>query len=413
MKLLRAVGGIDEDIIAECAPIGKKKNSRIITRGIMATAACAVLAVGIVSVSMMYSQNKNTPADTFGDLMFPIKNVSGDEMPGFGYSGDGERPEIGPSDNMPQDFNSPAASTDDKEVTEPAVETDVKGSAGTVISGDTTASAETAPDPEGPRAEEPADFPYNFAYGGGSYIIAAAIAPDMCSEVLHASGDEYDVEIHAINGVSEAYAVAVKSGSEYWMYVNTMYVPATLGDFIDDLGMRDQLSIGDYYYRHGLKTQYSGIVQFIGAGADKLWNTVFAKTAAPRHDGPIDGTVWVTLRFYTQLNEKIRAGVLNHSITVTKDGYLCVDIFAGDAILSYKFDVGTDAAQSLVDALLEGYSNREYEGYELNDVTNEEPTEFGIVVEDTYGNIETYVMPGKGDYADGDVVNTPPYDPPK
>lgn len=530
-KLLRAIGGIDEDIIAECAPKGSNKRRRVITRSIMATAACAVLAAGITSVSAIYSAINNVPIETAdGDTVLPTREVNGDGISETNGVGSGWTIDIGSpvdSEDMTGDEVGSSDETDAHEaVTEPAVEThdivdrevttvppvtnspettgggsteandtateapstvrapettgdgeipvpdqtvdapsttrspetellpEATGSGDTPVMDPTTDAPSTtrgpdtttrAPEtvirPETTRAPEttrggdgtisdtttrddvytespdpglsvPVEFPETVEYNGIEYTIALPLPYYMFGRAVDEVPGRDDLRICPVNGASENYAVAVDCGSECRIYVNTNYSPATLGELIDDLGLRDYMRIGAYYY-------YPEDIQFVGAGTDKLWDTVFAKTDAPRYDDPIDGELLVTLEFSTKTQFAIYDlynSLLYNGISVTKDGYVCIDIITeNNIILSYKFDVGKDAAESLVDVLLDGYNNGEYERRELNDVEDGGSVDTDIVVEDTYCNIETHVIPSEPNSPDGDgrVVTSPPYDPTK
>ncbi len=476
-KLLRAIGGIDEDIIDECAPKGSNKRRRVITRSIMATAACAVLAAGITSVSAIYSAINNAPIETAdGDTVLP----TGDGISETNGVGSGWTTDIGsPADtkDMTGDEAGQSNGSDTHEVvTEPAVEThdiadgdvttvppvtnspETTGDGSTEANDTSTEAPSTVRAPEGtddgniqvpdqtvdapsttrgpetellpegtgngdtpvmdpktdapsttraseatrgddgtisdmttlddaytespdPSLSVPVEFPETVEYNGIEYTIALPLPDYMFGRAVGEVPGRDDLRICPVNGASEKYAIAVDCGSECRIYVNTNYSPATLGDLIDDLGLRDYMRIGAYYY-------YPEDIQFVGAGTDKLWDTVFAKTDAPRYDEPIYGELLVTLEFSTKTQFAIYDlynSLLYNGISVTKDGYVCIDIITeNNIILSYKFDVGKDAAESLVDALLDGYNNGEYERRELNDVEGGGSVDTDIVIEDTY-----------------------------
>lgn len=510
-KLLRAIGGIDEDIIAECAPKGSNKRKRVITRSIMATAACAVLAAGITSVSAIYSAINNVPTETAdgGTVLSTGDGISETNGVGSGWTIDIGSPadtedligdEVGSSDEtdaheavtepavethdivdrevttVPPVTNSPETTggsteandtateapstvrapeaTDDGDIPVPDQTTDVPSTTRgpettrdpetvvwpettrapetellpeatgngdtpvtdpktdapsttrgpetttrapeTVIWPETTRSPDTTRGGDGtvsdtttrddvttqnPQTSFPVEFPETVEYNGIEYTMALPLPDYMFGRAVDEVPGHDDLRICPVNGASENYAIAVDCGSECRIYVNINYSPATLGELIDDLGLRDYMRIGAYYY-------YPEDIQFVGAGTDKLWDTVFAKTDTPRYDEPIDGELLVTLEFSTKTQVAIYDlynSLLYNGISVTKDGYVCIDIITeNNIILSYKFDVGEDAAESLVDALLDGYSNGEYERQELNDVEGGGSVDTDIVIEDTY-----------------------------
>ena len=466
-KLLRAIGGIDEDIIDECAPKGSNKRRRVITRSIMATAACAVLAGGITSVSAIYSAINNAPIETAdGDTVLSTGDVDGDYISDTNGVGSGWTIDIGSPVDTEDLTGDEVGSSDEtdahEDVTEPAVEThditdgdvttippvtnspettgdgsteanetsteapstvrapEATGNGDIPVPDQTTAAPSTTRGPEATRGPEteplpeatgsgdetisdtticttprddaytespdpslsvPVEFPETVEYNGIEYTIALPLPYHMFGRAASEVPGRDDLRICPVNGVSENYAIAVDCGSECRIYVNINYSPATLGELIDDLGLRDYMRIGGYYY-------YPEDIQFVGAGTDKLWDTVFAKTDAPRYDEPIDGELLVTLEFSTKTQFAIYGlynSLLYNGISVTRDGYVCIDIITeNNIILSYKFDVGKDAAESLVDALLDGYNNGEYERRELNDVKDGGSVDTDIVIEDTY-----------------------------
>ncbi len=197
---------------------------------------------------------------------------------------------------------------------------------------------------------------------------------------------------HSIKNIAPECAVAVKIDGEdgYYVYINTEYVPETLGDMIVDLNLRETLSFGKAYSDRYENSPYRTYISRTYEDFDDsiVWNMILADTDIKNVS-------------YDRYSEKIihlsvdipLLGYKNISMGVTKDGYIITNILNTQKC----FFIGTEKAEAFGKYIEE----------------NVKYTEASTVTENPDGSI-----PGKGQgqsspgyNPDAPVQISPPYDP--
>lgn len=88
-------------------------------------------------------------------------------------------------------------------------------------------------------------------------------------------------ELYTIKNIAEECAIAVKfeENSDYYVYVNSYYKPTTLGEFIENLNLKEITSFGTIYYNYWDKNsngdmEYNNI-EFYNVDNKIIWQKLF------------------------------------------------------------------------------------------------------------------------------------------
>lgn len=170
---------------------------------------------------------------------------------------------------------------------------------------------------------------------------------------------ELTVDTFKIRGISQECSIAVKADDEYYVYCNSAYSPQTLGQFIDDLNLRENLTVGNIY-----KEREN--IQYSEPDIEKVFEILFADVAADNvRYGIDDSTETDSIRsiynieteFYREGNISISSnievlGIENKSLVITENGYLGTNIL-GTLKLFYIGEDNTKAFMGYVENNLE------------------------------------------------------------
>jgi hypothetical protein len=189
----------------------------------------------------------------------------------------------------------------------------------------------------------------------GSQWGTLEIAPTEVGELIGAAtargydsyeNKEYatDCEIYALQGISSECAVAVKvAGDEgYYPFKNPYYEPATLGDLIDGLNLREHLVFNRIHYDYFEDGVYVMSVYTLPDYA-VLWDLLLADTAAKYEPDMLLGASLMGV----SIDVKV-VGYRNISLAVNDQGYLLTNILDSGKV----FYIGEDRVQAFVDYVL-------------------------------------------------------------
>lgn len=338
-RLHRLLGDVDDDLVADAA--GRPIPLRIWLPRVTAAVAAVALTVGLV---LTYPWAGEKPPISNGTN---ITNAAND---GDGVSTTTTAPENTPNGNGQ---GAPIATAPDTQ--EP---TDVAPPLST-HKGTPTTSAEWSPDIwyEQPWEEKPMwrRYPDFERFEIGNYIVyettvdAAKVGEylqdvnlhgyDNCTQTLH---DEIG-KIYRIEGINDTAAVALQypGREDYFPAMNTKYSPATLGDLIEDLSLRENIRIGTVYYSYHDENGRIHDRQYAGLTVEKMWELLLSDTTLPNvADQPIDWTHKAAFRIDLPL-----LGITNLGIPLSEDGYIRIHLMGAEKI----FHIGEDK----VDAFME------------------------------------------------------------
>ncbi len=164
--------------------------------------------------------------------------------------------------------------------------------------------------------------------------------------------------LYAINTLSQECAIAVQfeGTTDYYAYSNAYYSPKTLGNFIEDLNLKEIISLGSVWYEDSYSDKegnfYYDTIEFPNVEDETIWNMLFSDTSLKNiyHD---------TLVYHKIMTISVDIPILgykNIGCSVTEEGYLVTNILdTGKA-----FEIGKEKVQEFVNYILDNY-----EGYKI------------------------------------------------
>lgn len=183
-------------------------------------------------------------------------------------------------------------------------------------------------------------------------------------------------KLYEIAGISTECAVAVQyeGDSAYYAAVNSYYRPETLGQFVEDLNLRELVSFGKAYYSY--HKRFSGdyaTVHFETVDSGKIWELLLSETEAENVYSDLDFE-----RPKKVLGISVNIPLLgyeNISLSVLEDGYIMTNILD----TGKQFYIGEENTEAFVE-----YVRKECEGYEIvyvNDIQELENPEQALPTE--------------------------------
>ena len=161
---------------------------------------------------------------------------------------------------------------------------------------------------------------------------------DNCTQTPH---DEIG-KIYRIEGINDTAAVALQypGRKDYFPAVNTKYSPATLGDLINDLNLRENIRIGTVYYSYQDENGRIHDRQYAGLTVEKMWELLLSDTTLPNvADQPIDWTHKLTFCIDLPL-----LGITNLGVPLSEDGYIRIHLMGAEKI----FHIGEDKVNAFM-----------------------------------------------------------------
>lgn len=161
----------------------------------------------------------------------------------------------------------------------------------------------------------------------------------------------HPAKIYAINGIADRCAVAVdydNSGS-YYVATCRSYMPTTLGTLIEDLNLKENMTIGQVSYQYLKNNERKPgnhiIERYTLDSAELLWETILSDTSIVR-DLTIPNLEVGSMTIPIAVDV---IGVEGYSIEVTMDGYLRINLLD----TGKGFFIGKKVAQSFIKAVTE------------------------------------------------------------
>lgn len=155
-----------------------------------------------------------------------------------------------------------------------------------------------------------------------------------------------NAQIYEIKGISADCAAAVKydADGKYYVCRNSHYKPETLGQFMNDLSLKENLTFVSFSGTQTKNGKAVCDVEYTNVDKAKVWELLFSDTAAK------------AVKDYDSMNLETAAGIAidlkllgyeNISLAVTRDGYLTTNILdTGKA-----FYIGKPAAEKFLSYL--------------------------------------------------------------
>lgn len=161
-------------------------------------------------------------------------------------------------------------------------------------------------------------------------------------------------EVFEIKGISSDCAVAVKhkDSEEYYVYVNSYYLPETLGQLIDDLSLEDNLIINSLWYEYTDENGSSISAQYNEPPQNAIWDMLLSDRNAQAVDLS-DQPTWGVVTVMDMSIDIPILGYENISLSITEDGYLRTNILDTGKV----FNIGVDAVNDFVSYVKENWDD--------------------------------------------------------
>lgn len=203
----------------------------------------------------------------------------------------------------------------------------------------------------------------NIEYSSRETQLDASHVGTSLGSVVMTGHDWITDEKHSINAtlysVAEfpqecVIAVQFEGREDYYVYVNSYYCPQTLGEFIEDLNLRENVSFGSVWYSCFYGNGEYATVEFVDLPDSVVWEMLCSDTGVKNvHQDGFGGQHPTVMSISVDIP---LLGYKNISLAVTEDGYLTSNILdTGKA-----FYIGVDKVQAFVDYVIENC-----EGYQI------------------------------------------------
>lgn len=173
-----------------------------------------------------------------------------------------------------------------------------------------------------------------------------AIGLDEINDKLY----EKQVTAYSVKTLSQKAVIAVNydGTSEFYIATNPFYSPTTLGDFINDLNLKENLTFGltRYDNSRGMgETYVNERIELTNLKAEIVWEKLLNDTTV-KNVYNVEG--WYIDKMNISINFEL-LGYKNISIGITEDGYITTNILdTGKA-----FFIGPEKATEFMDYVLE------------------------------------------------------------
>ncbi len=163
---------------------------------------------------------------------------------------------------------------------------------------------------------------------------------------------EYSINcsLYTLNNISPDCAIAVKFEGEdkYYPYLNGFYVPKTLGDFLNDLNLDENLEFNNSFEYTYIKEDELIIMRYTLPSTTVIWNMLLNDVNVKNTDSETKlGLIDIGLDVITcSINVKT-IGKKNISLAVTENGYLTSNILS-----SATFFIGKESVNSFIDYVI-------------------------------------------------------------
>ncbi len=225
-------------------------------------------------------------------------------------------------------------------------------------------------------------------------------------------------DIYSVNDLSQKCVIAVQfeNDSDYYVYVNSYYKPTTLGEFMEDLNLKNIVSFGTIHYNYWNKNlecnmEYSKI-EFYNVDNNIIWQMLFNDVNLKNIYSDNDTGIHTSENYSIEIGVDIPLlGYKNISVSLTDKGYLITNILdSGKA-----FYIGESKVQDFLNYIIDNYDGYKiiYVNKEQKETTGENSTKGDtVVMYDITNNTTTYIKIDSTKN-NGNPNSTEPYDPTK
>ncbi len=164
-------------------------------------------------------------------------------------------------------------------------------------------------------------------------------------------------ELYSIKDIAEKCAIAIKfeGDTDYYVYVNSYYIPATLGEFMRDLNLEKITSFGTIYYNYWDKDFQENInVEFYGVDNQAIWQKLFNNKDLENIYSDNEIEKYTSEKVTQSISIGVDIPILgykNISVSLTDKGYLLTNILD----TGKGFYIGEEKVHEFLDYMKENY----------------------------------------------------------
>ena len=166
-------------------------------------------------------------------------------------------------------------------------------------------------------------------------------------------------------------AVQFEGDNTYYVYRNSFYRPETLGEFIEDLNLKDIASFGTINYKYWEensdgKLEYQ-TVEFYDVKNEEIWNMLFSDLDLENIYSDLETNKYYSEKSKFQIDINVKfpySNGLDLGVSLTDKGYLITNILD----TGKGFYIGEEKVQEFLDYII-----KNYDGYKIIYVDKEIP----------------------------------------
>ena len=193
-----------------------------------------------------------------------------------------------------------------------------------------------------------------YGYGTSGAEISSEKLGEFLGEATASGVDEYTderheitVSVYPINKISETTALAVQfpENENFYVYFNRNYIPETLGDFIDDINLTENLKISTTATCSTIENGYMTDRKYSDIDTSKLMEILLSGRNVPTESMFDYNTFVEGDRFEAALEFAVDIpilGIKNLSLEITKGGFVHTNAFFHTSTLFYLGKDKTD-----------------------------------------------------------------------
>lgn len=160
------------------------------------------------------------------------------------------------------------------------------------------------------------------------------------------------ITVYKIKDLREDAVIAVKfkNDAQYYVYINKKYRPATLGELMEDLNLKDTAVLGDIWYTVTKRKVGVGgecTTYYFEVEGEKIWELLLQNATVPNEK---EDNLWhkegIDIPFDLPL-----FGYEGVDITLHKDGYLTTRVFEK----KQSFNIGKEAVENFMNDVFQNY----------------------------------------------------------
>ena len=191
-------------------------------------------------------------------------------------------------------------------------------------------------------------------------------------------------EAYSIKGISSDCVVAVKleGTNVYYAYINAHYKPETLGDFIDDVNLKELLSFGNISYNYSKiieDTYINERIEFADVDDKLIWQNLLSDTTLKNVHS--DETWYEKTVISIGVDIELLC-YKNISLWITEDGYMHTNILD----TGKTFYIGKEKVTELTNYLLDNCDGKRY----VYTTVDESMTDSGEYEENVSYEVKSY-----------------------